>query len=286
MVVPFLMMTRKKVRTRRGQEKSPPMSETKCQWGNKIETWAKWNTGKLRIAGTDLREKNAVVASGGSCLCKLLLRFQTPESAFSKTSQPLYHSMGVLQFQKTHGVSPPLILRQGACNITKALETLKFSSWPGSMEWSHGQSFWEAFPVTQRLPQVDAFQTWIRCWEDLFGLQHGFPHWEEMVFGGSQNLGCFFLQIEVVFQQLNWIPSSHPDSVSIHFPMSCRRKVFAWNQATHLHQSGFRTNLQVSFHIQPFQTSGFQAATQDFWTIFCKERSRDPYKWPLYVYHF
>ena len=134
------------------------------------------------------------------------------------TSLPLHQSYSS---KKPMALTAPAeIPRQGACNITKALETLKFSSWPGSMEWSHGQSFWDAFPVTQRLPQVDALQKWIRCGRTCLDSNIGFPI-EKRWFLVVRRIWVFFLQIEIVFQQLNWIPSSHPDSVSIHFPMSC-----------------------------------------------------------------
>lgn len=267
MVVPFLMMTRKKVRTRRGQEKSPPMSETKCQWGNNNR-----NMGKVKHRKTTNPE-NWLTRKKGCCSQWRVVSMQAT-SPFSdtrisifqniSTSLPLHQSYSSKSPWRFATVNPPpgrLQHHQGTGDAEIFILTRL-----------HGMKPW---PILLRCLSSDTTFASGRCisemdpvWQDLFfPLQHGFPHWEEMVFGGSQNLVFFFFANRSGFSttQLDSIPSSrfriHPFSHVLSPP-----QVFAWNQATHLHQSGFRTNLKVSLHIQPFQTSGFQAATQDFWT--------------------
>ena len=191
--------------------------------------------------------------------------------------------MGVLQFQKAHGVSLTLILRQGACNITKALETLKFSSWPGSMEWSHGQSFWEAFPVTQRLPQVDAFQKWIRCGRTCLGSDMGFPI-EKRWFLVVRRICFFFFANRSCFSttRLDSIPSSrfsfHPFSHLLSAPkclLEIKLPIFT--------RVGSGPTSKQASTSSPSKPQDSRKPPRIFEPFFGKERSRDPYKWPLYV---
>lgn len=80
----------------------------------------------------------------------------------------------------------------------------------------HGKKPW---PILLRCLSSDTTFASGRCisemdpvWQDLFfPLQHGFPHWEEMVFGGSQNLFLFFAN-------RSCFSTTQLDSIQIQFP--------------------------------------------------------------------
>ena len=193
--------------TRGAKQKSPPMRETKCQWENKIETWAKWNIGKLRIPGTDLQEKKC-------CCSQWRVVSMQATSPFSDTRISIFQNISTsLPF---HG-SPTVPKNTWRfANLNPPPGRLQHHQGTGDAEIFiltrlHGMKPW---PILLRSLSSDTTFASGRCisemdpvWQDLFGLQHGFPHWEEMVFGGSQNLVFFF------FANRNCFSTTQLDSI-------------------------------------------------------------------------